>query len=384
MGATISHVTRIGRAGVAAAALYGLMLAVDAVIVLEGIRTAGVPLADGQPPLIEQLPFYVPILLAYSTVGALVAAKRPRNPVGWLFVLIAILFAGSLAMAGLALDIQLHGSAAERAAVESVSLGDPIDLALTVFGFAVLLYPTGHLPSPRWRPVAIFMLIAPIAGRLYSGPGHELFGLATPLALTAPFIRLRHAGPLERRQIEWFVYFVALAVLTFGASIIVSIFDPDIGGLLWGLAAFFVGMTAVAAGIAILRHRLYDIDVLIRRTAIYGATSIAIAATFLAIVLVVQAILSPFTRGNELAVAASTLVSLGLFQPLRRRIQRTVDRRFYRSRYDAERTVDEFTVRLRDQVDLGALEAELLSVVGETLQPERASVWLRDANTAAD
>jgi hypothetical protein len=364
-------------AGIAASALYAITLALDAIILLLALRTAGIPLAEGQPPLLEQLPFYVPIMFAYSTVGALVAAKRPRNPIGWLFAAVALGFAASLALGGYALDVQVHGSAAERAVVESTHIEDPLDLVVTVLGFIFLLYPTGRLPSPRWRPVAVFMVIAATVGRVYAGPGHELFGLATPLALTAPFIRLRYASPVERRQIEWFVYFVALTVLAFVTSLIVGAFDPNSGGLFWGLGAFFAGMTAVAAGVAILRYRLYDIDVLIRRTVIYGATTVGLAVTFFAVILLVEAILSPFTRGNELAVAASTLVSLALFQPLRRRVQGAVDRRFYRSRYDAVRILDAFTSRLASEVDLDAVGAELADAVAATVRPAHVSLWLR-------
>jgi len=365
-------------AGIAASALFAITLALDGLVLLLALRTAGIPLAEGQPPMLEQLPFYVPIMFAYSTVGALVAARRPRNPIGWLFAAVALGFAASLALGGYALDVHVHGSAAERAAVDSVHIADPLDLVVTVLGFIFLLYPTGRLPSRRWRPLAVFMVIAATVGRVYAGPGHELFGFATPLALTAPFIRLRYASPIERRQIEWFVYFVALTVLAFVASLVVGAVDPNSGGFFWGLGAFFAGMTAVAAGVAILRYRLYDIDVLIRRTVIYGATTVGLAVTFFAVILLVEAILSPFTRGNELAVAASTLVSLALFQPLRRRVQGAVDRRFYRSRYDAVRTVDEFSVRLRDEVDLDALRADLLDTVRSTVQPVYASVWLRE------
>jgi len=365
-------------AGIAASVLFGVTLVLDGLILFFALRTAGIPLADGQPPLLEQLPFYVPILFAYGTVGALVAAKRPRNPIGWLFMAVAIGFAASLALAGYSLDVHLNGSAAARAAVDSVQIGDPIDLVVAIFGFILLLYPTGRLPSARWWPLAVFMVVATIGARTYSGPGSGLFGFATPLALTAPFIRLRHASPVERRQIEWFVYFIALGVLAFIASIVVELFDANAGGFFWGFAAFCLGMTAVAAGIAILRYRLYDIDVIIRRTVIYGATTVGLAVTFFGVILLVETVLSPFTRGNELAVAASTLVSLAIFQPLRSRVQGAVDRRFYRSRYDAERTLDEFSVRLRDQVALDAVRADLLDAVRETVQPAHAHVWLRE------
>ncbi|MDP9274830.1 MAG: YlaC family protein [Chloroflexota bacterium] len=368
-------------AGIAASALYGITLAFDAAVVILAFRTLGVPLAEGQPPLLEQLPFYVPILLAYSTVGAVVAAKRPRNPIGWLFIVVAIGFAASLALAGYALDAHVNGSASERAQVEAVRIGDPIDLVVAAFGFIVLLYPTGRLPSTRWWPLAVFMLIAVTFGRFYSGPGHELFAFGTPLALTAPFIRLRHASPVERRQIEWFGYFIALGVLAFVASLVVSLFDPNVGGFFWGFAAFCVGMTAVAAGIAILRYRLYDIDVLIRRTVIYAAVSAVLLATYVGGVAVLQTILAPLTSGSGVAVAISTLGVVALFQPLRRRIQSAVDRRFYRAKYDAEKTLDTFAGRLRDEVELDSVRAELLTAVGETLQPAHASVWLREAKS---
>jgi hypothetical protein len=191
LGRAVPKLLPVRLATIVASALYAITLSLDAIIVLFGLRTIGVPLAPGQPPLLGQLPFYVPILLAYSTVGTLVAAKRPRNPIGWLFVVVALLFAASLALAGYALDVHIHGSPAEQAAVDRIRLGDPTELAIAVFGFILLLYPTGRLPSPRWRPVAAFMVIAATFGRFYVGPGQEVFGLATPLALTAPFIRRR-------------------------------------------------------------------------------------------------------------------------------------------------------------------------------------------------
>jgi hypothetical protein len=133
----------------------------------------------------------------------------------------------------------------------------------------------------------------------------------------------------------------------------------------------------VAIGIAILRYRLYDIDVLINRALVYGATSAGIAIAFFAGIIVLQAVLRPLTGGSEVAVAISTLASVALFQPLRSRMQGAVDRRFYRSRYDAARTLDVFSVRLRDEVDLDAVRSDLVRAVHETVQPAHASVWLR-------
>ena len=138
-------------------------------------------------------------------------------------------------------------------------------------------------------------------------------------------------------------------------------------------------LVPISVAIAILRDRLYDIDVLINRTLVYGVTSAAIAATFFVGLVALQAALRPLTSGSELAVAASTLVSFALFQPIRRRVRDAVDRRFDRRRYDAERTLDAFAARLREQVDLVALQGELLAAVSETVQPAHAGVWLREA-----
>jgi len=136
----------------------------------------------------------------------------------------------------------------------------------------------------------------------------------------------------------------------------------------------------VCMAVAIVRHRLFDIDVLINRALVYGATTAGIAVAFFAGIVVLQALLRPITSGSEFAVAASTLTSVALFQPLRARVQRAVDRRFYRSRYDAARTLDAFSVRLRDEVDLDAVRGELVAAVRDTVQPAHASVWLREAS----
>jgi hypothetical protein len=185
---------------------------------------------------------------------------------------------------------------------------------------------------------------------------------------------------VERQQLKWFLFGVSLMVIFLITATLAEITvgyqaARDLSGI---GAAVALAAPAVTATIGILRYRLFDIDVLINRTLVYGAVSAVLVATYAAVVVLLQALLRPFTAGSDLAVAASTLVVVALFQPIRRRVQDAVDRRFYRSRYDAARTLDAFTARLRDEVELDALRADLLGVVGDTLRPRHASVWLRE------
>ena len=198
------------------------------------------------------------------------------------------------------------------------------------------------------------------------------------LALIAPVglvVRFRRSRGVEREQLKWLTYTAAIA---FGLQLIGSFSPPGtLASLSEAMSVVVIGLLPVAIGIAVTRYRLYDIDVLIRRTLIYAAVTAVLAATYIGAVAVSQAIVAPFTAGSGVAVAISTLAVVALFQPVRTRIQSAVDRRFYRSKYDAEHTLDAFATRLREQIDLGALERELLAAVDEALQPDRASVWLR-------
>ena len=196
------------------------------------------------------------------------------------------------------------------------------------------------------------------------------------VCIAALILRFARSSGAERLQLKWFFYAAGLSF----ALIFASFTGPKglFANLAFASGMVAMGLVPIAAGIAILRYRLYDIDLLIKRTLVYGATSAAIGATFFAGIVGLQAVISPLTSGSELAVAASTLVSFALFQPIRRRVQSAVDRRFDRSRYDAARTVDAFALRLRDQVDLDALRRELVAVARDTMQPAHASVWLRE------
>ena len=188
-------------------------------------------------------------------------------------------------------------------------------------------------------------------------------------------VRFRRSRGVERAQLKWLTY---TAVITFGLLLIPFLVPPGwIKTLAAATSVFGVGLLPVAIGIAITRYRLYDIDVLIRRTLIYAVLSAVLLATYVGGVGLLQTVLAPLTAGSGVAVAISTLAVVALFQPVRRRIQNAVDRRFYRATYDAERTLDSFAGRLRDEVDLESVRADLLHAVRETVQPAYASVWLR-------
>ncbi|HAL25188.1 MAG TPA: hypothetical protein DCP25_00405 [Chloroflexi bacterium] len=188
------------------------------------------------------------------------------------------------------------------------------------------------------------------------------------------FIRYRRSSAVEREQIKWLAYSGTLA---FVLIVLGNAIPGDLGTWLFPLAFVVLGTLPIAIAIAIFRYRLYDIDVLIRRTLVYAAVSAVLLAAYIGGVALFQTILAPFIAGNGVAVAISTLAVVALFQPVRRRIRAAVDRRFYRSRYDAERTLDAFAGRLRDEVDLESVRADLLQAVRETVQPAHASVWLR-------
>jgi hypothetical protein len=354
----------------------------------------------------------VPLLLAFATfvvVGALIVRHRPGNTVGWIFAAIALL----AVLGALAEEYAIFASARHLPGpVLAAWFGSWAwypTLALTLV-FTPLLFPTGRLLSPRWRLVAwpaaaVMAAITGLAalqqtielapGRMVANPfglagvenpedsrlGAVLFPLLGPLVLAAfasLVVRFRRSRGDERQQLKWITFAAALLPLTFAGDLL-----PDTAGNL--LFAVVVSFLPVAAGVAILRYRLYEIDRLINRTLVYGLLSALLAGIYATLVLV-GGLLSGGLRGQPppWAVAGATLAVAALFQPARRRIQQVVDRRFDRRRYDAARTVDAFSGRLRAELDLDALAAELLAVVERTVQPTAASLWLRPpARTAA-
>jgi hypothetical protein len=270
--------------------------------------------------------------------------------------------------------------------------------------FLLLLFPDGRLPSPRWRPVAwcaALGLIGFVAGTaLQPGPLGDFPQIVNPygvdslileavavtgaiLALASMvasagslIVRMRRAGTVERQQIKWLAYGGAVVVGTIFASGFVSIWSVPLSILI--ISAALLGLP-VFTGIAILRYRLYDIDIIINRTLVYGSLTLLLALVYFGGVTATQAIfrsLSGQEQQPQLAIVVSTLVIAALFDPLRRRIQSFIDRRFYRRKYDARKTLEAFSAKLRDETDLDALRDDLVGVVRETMQPAHVSLWL--------
>ena len=357
------------------------------------------------------------VLLSFPMTGGVLAAQRPRNPIGWVFILIGLSFFGTVALEEYAVRalIVAPGSLPAGLAAGWLATWTWV-IWIGCLPLVLLLFPDGRLPGRRWRGVVVATLVMPlvqIAAEAFA-PGplaadrlrdvqnpvtleaaaalagvRELLPLAYLLlvlaAVAALLVRWRRARALERLQLRTFVYAGTLVGALALASAVVGLVDAWTGVDLTAVSdVFWIGLLAsvaalpIGAAISILRYRLYDIDVLINRTLVYGALSATLAATYSGGVILLQAFLRPITSGSELAVAVSTLSVVALFQPLRSRIQAAVDHRFYRSRYDAQRTLDAFSARLRDQVELDAVRADLVGVVHQTIRPSHASVWLRE------
>jgi hypothetical protein len=350
-------------------------------------------------------------LVSSATVGAVVAGRRPAHPVGWLLLGIALSLTGTAATAQYFVYGLLVRPGALPAARYAV-LYQPATAftALTLIGFVLLLTPTGSLPSPRWRWPARVMAVTPVvlvlvvtlAGgpvdpryQALGGP-FDLRGLdgvllaanraalaVTVVGLVAAAVslvgRFRHARGVERLQLRW----VALAAVLVGLGAVGVLFSLAVGaaGILSDVAgACCLVVPPVATGAAILRYRLYDLDRIVSRTLAYGLLTVLLGGGYAAVVLGLGQLLG---RDSPLVVAGATLAVAALFRPARRRVQAAVDRRFNRRRYDAARTIAAFSARLRQQVDLDTLTAELLGVVEQTMQPASVSLWLRPSASAS-
>jgi hypothetical protein len=347
---------------------------------------------------------------AFMGVGALIVAHRPGNAIGWIFSAIALLaFTGQLASEYAAYAYLTRPGSLPGAILAawygSWSWFVVVALALI---FTPLLFPTGRLLSPRWRPVAwlagaataALTVLGALRADLEVAPDHAvanpigvaavenpevstvgdglliLLVLLIAVAFVSLVIRFRRSRGAERQQLKWFTYAGALLPL----ALLGDSLPAPVGDLIFGVVIVFL---PVAAGIAILRYRLYDIDRLINRTLVYGLLTALLGITYGGVVLVLGQLFGGVAEDPPTwAVAGATLTVAALFQPARRRIQAVVDRRFNRRKFDAARTVEAFSVRLRDEVDLDALTAELLAVVDRTIQPTRSSLWLRPSDQA--
>ena len=344
-------------------------------------------------------------LVGAPVLGGLVASRRPRNPYGWLWLGIslglALLSFGQVYAAYSV--VVVPGSLPAPRTVGHVVAGEGWVAAFTLLPLLLLLFPTGRLPSRRWRFVAwavalsgaIGILLYPIApaegvvvpvvnplgvggpvGVALSILSNVLYVLilvaAVPSALSLVF-RYRRAGGVERQQLKWFAY---AAVLFVGTSASQFFYEP--AGA-WDAIIEVVPIVGlyVAVGIAILRYHLYDIDVLINRTLVYGTLTATLVAFYFGGIFVLQRFFVVLTgERSTLAVVVSTLVIAALFNPLRRRIQSFVNRRFYRRKYDSRKILEAFNARVRDETDLNILSYDLVGVVEETMQPAHVSLWL--------
>ena len=365
-------------------------------------------LLNGRSPAVFTLAF-----LAFPLVGTVIAARHPHNPIGWLFVLIGLanmlrFFTGEYAVYSLVTrpgalpgGVWLAWSGAWTAAATWTSLF-----------FTLLLFPTGRLLSPRWRPVAwlvgvVFGLFTvldiikpgpmadvpvpnPTGLELAAGTLLLIHTILDPVSAglllivaAAVLMRFRRAQGEERQQLKWFAYAVSCFI---GVSVVSALTQSVVGHVplidLAGLVVTAVALTAIplAIGVAILRYRLYAIDMLIRRTLIYSLLTGLLLAVYFGSVVLLQAGFRALTgQTNELAIIISTLVSAALFQPLRQGLQHGIERHFYRRTYDATTTLAAFSTHLRDEVDLPTLRTELVAVVQETMQPASISLWVRPA-----
>jgi hypothetical protein len=398
-------------------AVLSLILCVAAIGLYLATRSLHPPSSWGTGGDSAVLIFVVPFL-TFPLVGALIASNRPKNPIGWICLAVGIFWmlanlSSSYGMYGL--RVASPGSVPFPAAIGSV--GEWMWAPAVGLGIClILLFPDGRLPSRRWRLLAwlsgaaIFLVSAGFA--LSPGPMEGLLGIRNPFGLEEyPWIadaaqgvilllflcilasaaslvlRFLRSGSEEREQIKWLAFAASiLGLVGFSSFVIPGIIVPDATGganRLWenlledAVTLSFAGVP-VAVGVAVLKYRLYDIEVVINRTLVYGTLTATLVALYFGGIVVLQRVFVLLTgQQSTLAVVASTLLIAALVNPLRRRIQSFIDRHFYRRKYDARKTLEAFSAKLRDETDLEALNNDLVGVVRETMQPEHVSLWLR-------
>src|SRR5215212_6131615 len=397
-----------GMSGRAAAWLAWSLVTLSVVLLVGWIALAQIArsTAPGRP-------FYNPVeavfvlatVLTFSVVGAIVASRQPRNAIGWIFCGLGLVVSLN-SFTGRYAGYRLAGGSAPGSLAETAAWFSSWSWTLWLYvptSFLLLLFPDGRLPSPRWRPVAWCAALG-VAGflavyALKAGPLEDFSRITNPYGVDSPIlgavaiagvilasasmvasavsliVRMRRAGRTERQQIKWLAYGGAVAVGAVFVSGVIAIWSEDLG-----ISLIIISLLGVPVftGTAIVRHRLYDIDLLINRTLVYGSLTAMLVALYLGGVVELQRLLSPVVGdSNGLATVASTLAIAALFNPLRRRVQAFVDRRFYRRKYDAAKTLEAFNSRLRNETDLDALSNDLVGVASATMQPAHVSLWLR-------
>jgi hypothetical protein len=375
-------------------ALLGIGLAIQEIV--------GYAAATQQEGWVAQVALLL-AFLSFATVGAFVSSRQPRNAVGWIFSGVGLLVGLSVAGGEYANYVFVEGHDLPGGYLAGWLYVWTWYPSITLIALLPLLFPDGRVPGRRWRPVS-WGLIAAIGfvtalGWFKPGPMNDdppwpdnplgieavesIYGTAEAVAgvfvlillaasAASMVVRFRRSTGDERQQLKWMTFAVVVLVLSVAVS-------PAVGGDLGDVIfAASISLVPIATAIAMFKYRLYEIDRVISRTLVYASLTVILGAAYVGLVLAGQAVFSSFAGGSNLAIAGSTLVVAALFLPLRARVQRFVDRRFYRRRYDAQRTLEAFGARLREEIDLETLTGELRGVVVEAMQPAHASLWLRE------
>ena len=381
-------------------------------VAILGVVVAGAVVAAGSGPI------WLAPFIPFAGVGALLAIRRPRTSIGWILIGLGWSFAILMAPVHATAQQLAAGTADLPAAVLAVAQGGGGPAAFFLFALLAVVFPSGGLPTGRWgmlgRAALGFGLTIVVAGYLmpvisvnlagsqaYASvrnpialiPDLALWRLVTPdssifpvmlvmvAAAVSLIVRVRRARGTERQQLRWFAAALAFVVLGVGTGFAVGFLVPgtSASGIAWIPAILAFTSVPAAVGIAVLRYRLYDIDRIISRTLAYAVMTAILAIVFAGIIVGLQTLFATLTSGSTLAVAASTLVVAALFQPLRQRIQRAVDHRFNRARYDAEQTVAGFSVRMRDEMDISTVAADLNGTVLGAVNPSSLGLWIREA-----
>jgi hypothetical protein len=368
---------------------------------------AAVELTYGSEAELDSAILNLATVLTFSVVGVIIASRQPRNAIGWIFCGMGLVVGLNVLARGY-IEAWLAGGSGIRSLAETAAWFGSVSyipLVVVPTTFLLLLFPDGRLPSPRWRLVAwcagLGIIGGLAGGALDPGPLEDFPQITNPYGVDSPIldaiavagvilaaasmvasavsliVRMRRAGRVERQQIKWLAYGGALVVGAVFVGGVIAIWAAEVG-----ISLIIIGLLGVpiCTGVAIARYRLYEIDIVINRTLVYGALTAALVAVYFGGVATSQALMRALTgqeQQPQFAIVVSTLAIAALFNPLRRRIQSFIDRRFYRSKYDAAKTLEAFSAKLRDETDLDALSDDLVGVVRETMQPAHVSLWLR-------